>query len=335
MRRNSGKSLSVTALACLALLGAPSAASAQAVQEALRLLASENARRYARPITEALGSTINAGFLYTARTHAPLGFDVGIHVLGSRVASSDLTFVPVLPDSVVVDGLVLRQPYGTSGEFESVTAFGSGTGVVFTPQNEYRALLESQGTDPTRRNLRFPPGFDLSTAPFAFIQAGVGVGLGTDAVIRFIPSLTLREDIGAVSMVGFGFKHSLDQWVSDFAPVQVAMFGNIHFLRTGDYADVSAAQLGLAASGDVAILTLLGALAYEDTRVSVDYVINNPENLPGRPPDGTRLSFEDSVDRNLRATLGVTLRLGYVRLATNVSVGPYTTLDAGLIFTYR
>ena len=315
-------------------LGPPARAPAQELERAISLLAAENARRYARPVTVAIGSTLNAGFLYTAATHEPLGFDVGIHVQGSRVAENDLTFEPLLPDSVVIDGLVMREPYGAAGGSRSATALGDGAGIVLTPQNEYRAMLQWRGIDPARRNLRFPDGLGFSTAPFAFIQAGLGVGLHTDVVIRFIPSLTLRQDIGAVSMVGFGLKHSVDQWFSESSPVRVAVFGNLHHLRTGDYADARAGQVGVAASGEVTVLTLLGALAYEDTRVSVDYVLRNPGDLPGRPADGTLLSFEDG-DGNLRATLGVALRLASARLATNISVGPYTTLDLGLIFTER
>lgn len=322
-------------LACAVALFNPAVANGQELEQALRTLASENARRYVRPVTQALAATMNAGFAYTAKTHEPLGFDVGVHVLVSRVAGSDLTFLPVLPDSVVVDGLVLRQPYGTDGSLESATALGSGDGIVLMPQNEYRDLLELQGVDPDRRALRFPGGFDFSAAPFAFVQAGVGVGLGTDAVLRFIPSLTLRDDIGSVSMLGFGLKHSLDQWLWKSPPVHLALFGNLHTLSTGDYADVSAWQVGLAASGDVALLTVVGALAYEDTRIRVDYVMRNPEDLPGRPPDGTRLSFEDGADRHFRASLGLALRLAAVRLSSGVSVGPYTTLDVGLILTYR
>jgi hypothetical protein len=91
----------------------------------------------------------------------------------------------------------------------------------------------------------------------------------------------------------------------------------------------------VAVSGDVGRFTLLTAGAYEDTRVSVEYVIKNPQNLPGRPPDGTLLSFEDGAESHPRATFGLTLRVAALRLSTSLSVGPYTTLDAGLIFTHR
>jgi hypothetical protein len=49
---------------------------------------------------------------------------------------------------------------------------------------------------------------DLPAVPFAIGQGTVGLPFGTELTLRLIPSMTPEDEIGAVSALGWGLKHS-------------------------------------------------------------------------------------------------------------------------------
>jgi len=179
--------------ACLA--GHPARVSAQDVSESLSSLNEDNGKLYIGPLSTGLAAALNSGFYHTADVHEVLGFDIGFRVMGSFVPGDLDTFQPVLRDTVTVEGRTFYDPYGPAGSSgASPTVAGEGDGIVLTPQGEFRDSLLAYGQNPADWNVRFPQGFDIPIAPYAAIQGALGIPLGTELVLRFIPSFTPSDD---------------------------------------------------------------------------------------------------------------------------------------------
>jgi hypothetical protein len=76
-----------TALAAVLLAAAsPVLAQESDLEDRLQSLALANAELYIRPVAEALGHALTAGFAETARSHRVLGFNIGLRVMGAVAA---------------------------------------------------------------------------------------------------------------------------------------------------------------------------------------------------------------------------------------------------------
>lgn len=95
----------------IAVLGLPSRASAQGLEDRLEQLGSENARLFLHPVAAGLGAGLNSGFFHTAGVHEPLGFDVSVRAMGSPVPADDERFRPLLPATVEDGGRAFDDPY--------------------------------------------------------------------------------------------------------------------------------------------------------------------------------------------------------------------------------
>lgn len=323
-------------LAAVGLLLVPGRdARGQDVEEAIRRLGAENARLYAHPVTSGLGAALSSGLFYRASVHRTLGFDVGVRAMGAFVPASGESFVPVLPASLTFRGRRFEDPYAPRGALRSPTVVGEGEGMVAVPSGEFREALLQAGEDPADFELRFPDGLDLPAVPFAVAQVSVGLPAGTEATVRFTPSVSLGEDIGSVSMVGFGLKHSLGQWLGLPPGLHLAVAGGWQRLEAGDYLELEARHAALVVGGDVALLSLYGALGLEDAGADVDYLLANEAGNPALPPAGTRIRFEDDGENDVRGTAGLTFHLGAVGLNAEYSAAAYSVATASLIVGTR
>lgn len=306
---------------------------AQDISESLSSLNAANGKLYIRPLSEGLAAALNSGFYHTAEVHELLGFDLGFRVMGSFVPGDLDTFMPVLPDSVVVEGRVFFDPYGPAGgsQLQSPTVSGKGDGVLLDPRGTFRDTLLALGENPADYAIRFPKGFDIPIAPYAAVQGAVGVPLGTELVIRFIPSFTPDEDVGSISMIGGAIKHSLDQWLWDDAPLNLALaFGFQHF-RVGDYLDANSTQFSLIASKKLPLVTFYGAGTLENANLDISYEFE-PEIVADVPVELQKIEFRQETPNDVTLKLGATLTLGPVGLNAEYTVASRDVLTAALIF---
>ena len=316
------------------LLAAPgSRLGAQDVSESLRSLNEENGRLYIGPLSTGLAAALNSGFYHTADVHDVLGFDLGFRVMGSFVPEDLDTFMPVLPDSIAIDGRVFYDPYGPAGgsRLLSPTVTGYGDGVNLSPQGEFRDSLLALGEDPADYVIRFPQGFDIPIAPYAAFQGALGIPLGTEIVLRFIPSFTPSDDVGSISMIGGAIKHSLDQWIWAAPPLNLAVaFGFQHF-KVGDYLDAHSTQFSLIASKKLAVVTFYGAGTLENANLDISYEFE-PDITANVPIELQNVEFRQESPNDATFKLGATLSLGPVGLNAEYTVASRDVLTASLIF---
>jgi hypothetical protein len=307
---------------------------AQDISESLSSLNEENGKLYIGPLSTGLAAALNSGFYHTADVHGLWGFDVGFRVMGSFVPEDLDTFMPVLPDSVAIDGSVFYDPYGPGGgsQLLSPTVTGTGDGVFLSPQGEFRDTLLALGENPADYVIRFPQGFDIPIAPYAAIQGALGIPLGTEVVFRFIPSFTPSDDVGSISMVGGAIKHSLDQWIWNAAPpLHLAVgFGFQHF-KVGDYLDANSTQFSLIASKKLAVVTFYGAGTLESANLDISYEFE-PDITADVPVELQKVEFRQETPNDATFKLGATLALGPVGLNAEYTVASRDVLTASLIF---
>lgn len=321
----------LAALSCL--LGAPHGARAQDVSESLSSLNEANGKLYIGPLSTGLAAALNSGFYHTAAVHDVLGFDIGLRVMGSFVPTDLDTFNPVLPDSVVIEGSTFYDPYGPAGgsSLLSPTVTGVGEGIVLAPQGTFRDSLIAAGENPSDYDIRFPEGYDIPIAPYAAIQGAIGIPLGTEVVVRFIPSFTPSDDVGSISMIGGAIKHSIDQWFWSTPPLNLAVaFGFQHF-DVGDYLDATSTQFSLIASKQLAVVTLYGAGTVETANLDITYDFE-PDITADVPVELQKVEFTQETPNRETLKLGATLALGPVGLNAEYTVASRDVLTASLLF---
>jgi hypothetical protein len=290
------------------------------LEEQFRTLALQNAELYLSPVTEGLGHALAAGFAETARTHRVLGFNLGVRLMAALPAEQGKTFEAVLPGAVDFKGQSYSNPYAPrDGTLSTPSATGSGAGVVLTPQGAYRNAILAAGENPANYDIEFPEGLELPVVPFAIAEAAIGLPYQTEVVLRLVPAVTPDEEIGQIRARGFGAKHTVSQWLPR-APLDVAVFFGVQHFEVGEYLDATARTVGVIGSRSLGPLTAFGHLRRSSASVDVGYTVDNPDDNPGLPADGSRLGFTTEVPGGLRVGGGVTLRL----LGLGIT-GEYTT----------
>ena len=316
-------------LAALAVLVLSAPLAAQSLEDRLRTLGTENARRYSHPVSSGLAAGLASGWHHSAETLDVLGVELSLQAMGAIVPQEDETFRPALPASITVpelDGRTFSDPYGTSTMIRTPTAVGQGAGSAIGPQGEFRQALEDQGLDPTDFVLRFPDGFDIPAVPMAVIQGSVGLPAGTEVTGRLIPSIEVDEDVGSLSSAGVGVKHSISQWIPGRTPVDLAVEGGVQSFEAGDYLEADSRHVALVVSRKVGVLTFYGSGGLEETDVDVSYTLDNP--VPGE--DDLEIAFRDQGENSSRFTAGFHLDLLFLQLGAGYTLAEYQVLNASV-----
>jgi hypothetical protein len=307
------------------------AAHAQTIEESLSGLTEENAQLYIEPLTGGLGAALNSGFYHTAKVHDPLGFDLGLRLMGAFVPSSMNTFAPVLPESVEYEGITYFDPYGPAAGFDNISpsVSGEGQGLLMVPQGDFRDALIGGGLNPTDYDVRMPRGYDFPVVPYAAVQAALGVPLGTELVLRFIPSFTPDDDVGSISMIGGAVKHSLSQWLPGPSPVDVAAAFGFQTFKVGSYLDANSSQWSLIVSKQLSLVTFYAAGTLENADLEVSYLFVSPID---DVPVTQEIRFSQDTPNKQTLALGGTLQLGGFGLHGEYAFGSYDVVSVSLLF---
>jgi hypothetical protein len=151
---------------------------------------------YGRPLFKGLGLGMNSGWTNTAQTNGLLHFDLRITGTAVFVPQSDRTF------DVTKIGLSNSVRPDNASNIIAPT-FSGNTKANGPLMNIY----DNNGNKITSFNL--PSGQLSSVVPAPQLQLTVGLIQNTDVTFRAIPKVKVSDDIGSISMIGFGIKHNL------------------------------------------------------------------------------------------------------------------------------
>jgi len=309
---------------------------------ALQVMGDRYADLYAQPITDAMGSGMNAGLFRTAEVGGGLlpGIDLylGVSVSGALMASSDKAFPADFEQSF--EGPQGREyTLRVDGQAESLpTAFGD------TSPPDARLVIEDAQTGVQVGRALLPPGLvDTPLAPLLVPQAGIGSVLGTDLQVRYLPEMRLYQ-YGTVGLFGVAVRHSISQYIPLF-PMSLSVQGaynqmslGTETLQTGagevsDVFDASGWAFNLQGSKSLPALpvTFYGGLQYENFDVEYSYVFDPANTENGAFVDGpVEVNLNQSAANKFRGLAGVSVTLAMVRFNVDYALAANDAITFGL-----
>ncbi len=311
---------------------------------------------YMTPWINAFGAGLNGSWYNTAKPHKLGGFDI--------TTALNVGFVPTTAETFDLSTL------GLSSDISPTT----GSAPTIAGPDENGPLMSYKVSGYELASFRTPPGVAWRYIPVPTLQIGVGLPLGTEVKVRFIPRLTFDNDLihGDIGLWGIGVMHSIMQYVpgSDLLPFDASVFvgytkltGNIPVnLQPPTYADyntytvssfedqnlaASVTALNISAIGSVnlAIITFYGGLGYSKTNT----ILQLEGNYPSPVLVGTDVEYNDSGvntsedfgDINienfsgLRANIGFRLKLAVLTIHADYTRAQYNVVSAGLGISFR
>jgi hypothetical protein len=240
---------------------------------------------YITPWANAFGAGLNGGWYNTAKPHKFGGFDITINASAGIVPTSAQTF-----DASKI------------GLSASVT--GAGVSSTVAGLDKAGPLMSYKSNGVTLASFNAPKGANWRYIPVPTAQVGIGLPLGTELKVRFIPKIKIKD--GDVSLWGVGLLHSLTQYLpGDKAlPFDVSLFAGYTklmadvplaldpdqsvvqayttvnpttaFQNQNMKVNVEALNVSAIASLNLPIITFYGGIGYTKTRTGMELSGNFP-----------------------------------------------------------
>jgi len=318
--------------------------------------ASSITKAYITPWANAFGAGSSGNWYNTAKPHKLGGFDI---TFGLNVG-----FVPSSDDTYDVSKIGLKN------------FTGSGLAPTVSGPNENGPDLVSKplsGVAPI--TFETPPGTNWGYMPVPTLQAGLGLPLGSEIKIRFIPRINIPGTDGDISSWGLGLVHSIVQYFpgNELLPFDISVFGGFTKL-TGNLAiDVQpdsydnyssqfkpgsfdnqnfeliakAWNASAIASLNLPVITLFGGLGYTGTSTEINMTGNFPMPTINPALSTTSYVYEDAgvvkdfpqIDiknfSGLRANAGFRLKFSVVTWHVDYTWAQYSVVSTGLGISFR
>jgi hypothetical protein len=287
----------------------------QSLEEKLTLFDKENARVFLQPLANTIGAGINSGSYNTAKVLRPFLPYVKISMVMVTVPDDDKTFMATPPAGFE----------NIWGPVETATVFGSKGGRHPGLEHEESGLFYPNAP------FTLPKGANISTIPVPCASVSLGLPLGSEVMVRFLPSISLSDDLGSVGMWGVGLKHSLDQYLPPLFPVHLAVQGVYQSIEIANIVDISAFAINAHASKSILMLTLYGGIGYEKTNIEVGYTYferNNPDDVDDVTEKRISLDFE--ATNHFSTTVGARFSMGLVDLFADYTMSNYNSVNIGI-----
>lgn len=159
---------------------------------------------YLEPFANILGSDLNAGWYNTARPHKLGGLDVTATVSWAKAPPTLFTYD--------VSALGLSGQLDPAGSSLAPTVAGDMDDRPTLSYSEVVEFPDGSSQDIEYASYTLPNGTGVDFFPLPMLQLTVGLPLGTDVSVRFVPMVQMQE-YGEIGLWGVGGKHSISQWL--------------------------------------------------------------------------------------------------------------------------
>jgi hypothetical protein len=176
----------------------------------------------------------------------------------------------------------------------------------------------------------FEPISKLSFLPLAAPQLSVGTILGTRATFRYLPSITIDEDLGAFKYFGFGIQHNPGVFFPTPLPIDIAVGFFTQTLEVGTLFKAKTTAFGLNASKRLGIgpinITPYAGYMLEKSNIDITYnfMVDDQE---------IDVAFKLEGENKSRLILGLSLRLLILNFNADYNIGKYNSVTVGVMFT--
>ena len=304
---------------------------------------------YFTPGIEGFISAMNSGWYHTAKVHKPFGFDLSIGASGA--------FIPSEKEVFNIAALNLNTV--TTSQTTASTFAGPGSTTLMTVQTTINGQAVS--TD-----FNFPGGAmeDLpgNLVPAPFVQLNVGLPWKLEAMLRFVPEISIGDNEGAINLFGMGIKKEITDWFGplDKTPLHISLL-TAYTTMNVDYGigDVTSSNLEVRngfsrfklssftlqaiASLNFPFVNFYGGIGYNHGTSSYEMegtYTGIYETGFLAPNDTLRASLEipsnlDFKSNGIAATLGTRLSLGFFKVFGSYTLQEYNTVNLGIAISIR
>jgi hypothetical protein len=254
-----------------------------------------NGEGFMQPLANAFGANLNSGWFHNAYI-MDNGFQLylGLTAMSAVIPQSSKTF------TATTEGFF--NPVQT---VKAPTIFGSSESTVI------------QGDGGTA--YAFPGGLDMDNLPLAVPNLALGSIWGTNVSLRWA-AYDLGEDIGEISLFGWGIRHKIDQYIP-VQPVNMALGFYMQQFTLGDWVDADGWLASLQASYQLRFVTLYSYLGFERSNLDVQYTYE---------ADDSEIAFDLKGDNSLRFALGLTVNLGPLKVHGDYNMAKQSLFTLGV-----
>jgi len=261
------------------------------LQMHIEKIVGDHVENYMQPFATAFGTAINSGLYHTAKIHGLPGFDFGIRAM----------FVPIPEDAETYFAKL-----SATDSIEVSTVFG-----------------------PKESESRFPPGLDIGGLPFAVFHFSVGLPMGTELNLRYLPSFETNDDIPKIELLGFGLSHSIDQYFPLPIPLLPQLSAGFMYqtFKVEDLIESTHTAFSLRLSKSVPLLTVYLGAQFESSKMDLTF---QAEGI------GDPITKELEGENDIRYTGGFRFTI-FPLLGINADyslVGEYSAINIGLNFSF-
>lgn len=338
----------------------------------LMQLSEDAAMGYIGPIVSAFGSNLNGGWFRMAPPPIKFGLNLQFGLVGMGTffpddlevrtfsTSGDFRFNQTQSRTIVTNtvGLILAPQVedalvdtisqtdftvgmagativGGSGPADTIRISFSGGDITFT--NPITLLPQTETVDPYEIDLGvgglgdFLP--DLTFLPYAAPQLSVGTILGTRAVFRYVPEISVTEDIGKFSWFGWGVQHNPGVFFPTPLPLDVSISFAKQTIKLGDILEADTTAYGLTVSkklgvGPISITPYAGYLIEKSTfHFTYDFTLDEGELWEQNIP----IDFIMEGENQSRITVGLCLKLLMFNINADYNMGNYNSVTVGVM----
>ncbi|HUX59057.1 MAG TPA: DUF6588 family protein [Bacteroidales bacterium] len=309
---------------------------------------------YISPWTNAFGAGLNGGWYNTAKPHKLGGFDI--------TTSFNMGFVPSSAGTFDISTLGLS----------SNLAPATGTVPTISGPKDGGLPMTYSVSGVDLASFTTPPGTNWKIIPVPTIQVGIGLPLGTELKVRYMPKLNIKD--GDVSLCGVGLLHSIMQYIpgNKLLPLDVSLFAgytkltgnvplslqpedgytnnissNISLNNQNLAVGVEALNISAIASLNLPVITFYGGIGYTKTKTLVELSGNFPTprlntstgeaeyNDQGVIPGADFPNMEIKNFSGVRANIGLRIKLAVITIHADYTRAQYNVISTGLGISFR
>ena len=322
---------------------------------------------YMKPLTDGFAASMSNGWFNTAKPHGLGGFDItgtfNFVGIDNGMKTFDAATIGLNTD-INKPRLQITNPNGTA---ISQTVYGANQ----KDPSKVSIVQNFMGYDTVVSSFSMPTGLGLKYGiGLINVQAAIGLGMGTEVMIRVTPSI--KTDNFTINMFGFGLKHNLSHWIwkgNAKPPIDLSLVcgyntlqGNYNLngsylapegaypgaLSLSDYKNSQ--QMNFTGKGFMYGAVVSRKISFLTLYAGATYVANSVEmKMTGKYPitffetDQTSSNFGQKIILNMedpvtlkselnfmKLTGGIRLKLGIFTLSGEYNYGKVNTLSAGL-----
>ena len=182
---------------------------------------------------------------------------------------------------------------------------------------------------------------DINFLPFAAPQASIGTILGTRAVFRYLPKISmpgnLSEDIGDFEWFGWGLQHNPRAIIPIPFPLDISFGFFKQTLKVGNVFEASTTAYGISVSKQLGFralnLTPYAGYMIEKSKTSVHYQFEVDDQTFNVNIDDLEEAVNGENPNKTRLTIGCNLRFLLFNLNVDYNMGKkYNSVTVGLMF---